>query len=454
MSKHSALLRASAAAAGVAFAATAAALDPLEFVAGWPIDAPAGAEVFDVPLTAEVYAAAESIRQVAILDANGEPQPFFRRASATPSAPTERRVVLEASPLYVGGTAAVPSVGVTTGPAGTSVTVVPGSASSPSVAGFVLDARAVDAAPVALELDWRALPQPFLLDVAVEQSTDLTSWSSVGRASVAALSIGGAEVRHARVPVRASAGGYYRITPRSSVADWYLLRATVVISEGQQPAAPPSIRLLPLVVPVKSDDLSVDNLYFDAGGSLPVESVALVFAAGDGWVRGNVAVSRSMEGPWIPVAYRELFYSLSFEGREFASEPVKLGRQEARYWRIVPDAPLRGQRLELELSFQQEQLRVAARGGAPYQLVAGTLADEAGPDATLASVWSALDAPAVTVPLATLGARRELGGAGALVAPRVFPWRTAALWAVLVAGVLVVGAMAIRLAREMQKPSS
>jgi hypothetical protein len=453
MSKRSALVRASVACVGVALAATAAALDPLEFVAGWPIEAPPDAEVFDVPLTAEVYAAAESMRQIAILDSNGEPQPFFRRVPETLGAPTERRVVLEASPLYVRGATAAPSVGVTTGPSGTSVTVVPGSSSSPAIAGFVLDARALDAAPVALELDWRELPQPFLLDVAVEQSTDLTSWRTVGRASVAALAIGDSAVRHARVPVRASSGGYYRITPRGSVADWYLLRATFLISVGPQPAAPPSIRVPPLANGVASEDPSVDTLYFDAGGSLPVQSLALVFAGNDGWVRADVAASRSMEGPWIPVAYRALFYSLSFEGREFASDPVKLGRQEARYWRVVPDAPLRGQQLELEISFQQEQLRVAARGGAPYQLVAGTLAEEAGPDPTLASVWSALDPPSVAVPLATLGARRELGGGGALVAPRVFPWRIAALWTVLVVGVLVVGAMAVRLTKEMQRPS-
>ena len=133
---------------------------------------------------------------------------------------------------------------------------------------------------------------------------------------------------------------------------------------------------------------------------------------------------------------------------------MRVGRHEARYWRVIPAAPLRGQRFELELAFQQEQLRVAARGGAPYLLVAGTLADEAGPDATLSSVWSALDQTAVTVPFATLGARRELGGSAALVAPKVFPWRAAALWTVLVVGVLVVGAMAIRLAREMQRPST
>ena len=174
------------------------------------------------------------------------------------------------------------------------------------------------------------------------------------------------------------------------------------------------------------------------------------FAAGDGWARATVAASRTLDGPWTPVAYGELFYRLSFEGREFASTPAAVGRQEARYWRVVPAAPLRGQGVELELTFPQEYLRVAVSGGAPYLLAAGTLLEEAGPDATLSSVWSALEPPADVVPFATLGARRELGGSAALVAARPFPWRTAALWSVLIAGVLVVGTMAVRLARDMR----
>ena len=115
--------------------ATAAALDPQQFVAGWPIDVTADAEVFDVPLTAEVYAAAADLEQVAVLDANGAPLSFFRRSASLPAS-TERRITLEASPLYVTGTAASPTVGVTTSVRGTSVTVTPACAriASPSVA--------------------------------------------------------------------------------------------------------------------------------------------------------------------------------------------------------------------------------------------------------------------------------------------------------------------------------
>ena len=307
MSNRSAGVRASIAAVGAALAATAAALDPLEFVAGWPIEAPADAKVFDVPLTAEVYAAANGIEQLAVLDANGEPQPFFRR-SPPPTAPTEQRVVLEASPLYAGGAGGGPSVGVTTSARGTSVTVTPGAPSSSAVTGFVLDARAVTTAPIALDLDWRALPQPFLLEVSVEQSTDLTNWRGVGRGSVAELAIGDAEVRHARVPVRAAAGGYLRVTPSSAVADWHLLRATLV-SSTTEPAAPLRVRVPPLAAGAGPEEPVPDALYFDAGGTLPVASVALGFAAGDGWARATVAASRTLDGPWTPVAYGELFYT-------------------------------------------------------------------------------------------------------------------------------------------------
>jgi hypothetical protein len=430
----------------------AAALDPLEFVTGWDVEVPADAKVFDVPLTADVYGAAEGVEQLAVLDASGEPQSFFRM-SPPREEPSEPRVVLDASPLYAGGAPGVPRVGVTTSERRTEVTVAPGGGGEAAVTAFVLDARATELVPVALELDWRGLPQPFLLEVAVEQSSDLTRWRGIGRGAVAALSIGGAEVRHARVPVRAEPGGYYRITPGGGVAEWHLLRATLV-GASPQPAPPQSARVLPLPSSDLPDDPVPDALYFDAGGTLPVAAVSIDFDGGDGWLRAEVAASRSLEGPWTTVAHGELFYELSFQGRDFASVPLRLARHEARYWRLVPALAPRARALALVLSFPQEHLRVATTSAGPYLLAAGTLAEEAGPDATLASVWSSLAPAAGEVPVAALGARRELGGAAALVPQRAFPWRTAALWSALIAGVLVVVVMAVRLAREMGRQPS
>lgn len=440
--------RAVLAATAAAASAAAWALDPLEFVAGWTIDVPESAAVFDVPLPPEVYAGIDGLEQLAVLDANGAPQAFFRVSA--PQQTAEQRVVLEASPLYADGSSGAARIGVTSDERRTSVTVTPGAAGGPTVTGFVLDARAIGFAPAALELDWRALPQPFLLDVGIEQSDDLTSWRRVGSGSVAALALGGAEVRHARVPVRARTGGYYRVTARGTVADWHLLGATLV-GAAADPAPTDSVTVAALEARAAPEDAPAGALYFDAG-ALPVQSVALAFDGGDGWLRADVAAARSLDGPWRTLAYGELFYSLSFEGQQLASRPLSVGRQELRYWRIVPHAPPRG-RIALALTVPEERLRVALTGEAPYLLAAGTLAEEAGPDATLASVWANSSLPAA-VPLAALGERRELGGAAALVPEREFPWRTAALWAALLAGVLVALAMAVRLAREMSRQPS
>jgi hypothetical protein len=423
---------------------SAAALDPQQFVAGWPLEVAADAEVFDVPLTVEMYAAASSVEQLAVLDANGLPLSFFKTTAPAPAA-TQQRVTIEASPLYADGRAALATVGVTAG--GAAVTVTQPGAAASDVTGFVLDARALDVAPTALELDWRALPQPFLLDVRVEQSTDLTDWRLVGAASVAALTVAAVEVRHTRVPVRATAGGYLRVTAGSGVADWYLLRATLV-SAASDPTPLVVARFPPLAA---APEGAPDAVFFDAGAVLPVATLALDFGAAGGWVQADVATSDSLEGPWTTVVYNELFYALDFDGQRFAS-PAHEQQRAARYWRVEPAVPGRNPGFALVLEYRQEYLRVAGRSSGPYLLAAGTLAEEAGPDAAFASVWRRMPA-AAPVPEARVGARRELGGPAVLVVPRQFPWRLAALWAALAGGVLVVAWMAVRLAREMHAES-
>ena len=144
-----------------------------------------------------------------------------------------------------------------------------------------------------------------------------------------------------------------------------------------------------------------------------MSSVTLEFTGDNGWARGSVATASSLEGPWDTVAYSPLFYEIDYQGERFASEPLEVGRREARYWRLTTAEPLARERVALRLAYPTEELRVSAAGTAPYLLAAGTLAPEAGPDATFAAVWRALPG-AGAPPRAALGALRELGGAAAL----------------------------------------
>jgi hypothetical protein len=450
-----ALARMGAAAVFAAGVAGAAPLKLEQFVAGWPLDVAADQKVFDVALTSEVYRYAATSNELAVLDAFGNTMPFYR-VSPAPVAATEQRVPLMPSPLYSMETPdGVAQLSVATADRQTNVTVTQGAGErEKEIVAFVIDARGVSATPVAFELDWRAQTEPFLLDVRIEQSRTLADWRLVGRASVAELRIGGADVLHKRVPVNASAGGYFRVTWANTLPDWYLERATLVSATVARVA--PEMATVEPLAEIRSplDAHPPPNaLYFDAGGTLPVSSVTLDFADDNGWASGSVATASSLDGPWHAVAYSPLFYEIDYQGQRFASEPLEVGRRDARYWRIATAEPLARERVALRLQYPAEQLRVSAAGTAPYLLAAGTLAPQAGPDATFAAVWSELP-PGSAPPRAALGPLRELGGVAALQVPYEFPWRVTLLWAVLGGGAFAVAWMAVRLARELKGPQS
>ena len=325
----------------LALAASAAyALQQEQFVAGWPLDLPSEEGFFDVPLTLEMYQQARRLEELAVLDLAGYPMPFYR-VSETPPTPTERRTSLTASPVYAAG-ATPAELTIATDDQRTNVTVTrPPDQPAAQIVAFILDARAIEQAPLALELQWRALPQPFLMEVRIEQSQTLTDWRPVGRASIAQLSIDDTELRHGRVPVVAAQGGYYRITASGSVVDWYLERADLVSAAAERSPTrvarfgPTAER--PTQTRGQDDAAAVRTLHFDLGGRLPVTAVTISFTAPNRWGRASLASSDSLDGPWRTHARSRLFYELDYENENLASPDVEVGRVEHRYWRAVFD---------------------------------------------------------------------------------------------------------------------
>jgi hypothetical protein len=174
-----------------------------------------------------------------------------------------------------------------------------------------------------------------------------------------------------------------------------------------------------------------------------------LFPSDNRWVDASIYSGSSIDGPWRQTGSSQLYYDVSFEGEQLTSEARRFRRVEARYWKVLchPKIPTGG--VQLRLEYPQERLRFAANGEPPYQLVGGTLSDDAGPDATFAAVMGALDPDTVKVAIARLSTRAQLGGPAALEIPTEVPWRTIYFWLALLAAVLIVGFMAVRLARDM-----
>jgi hypothetical protein len=319
--------------------------------------------------------------------------------------------------------------------------------STAEVAAFIVDARGVESSPFSMELQWRPLERPFLMKVTVEQSDDLNNWRRVGSGSIAALAIEDASLAHRKIEITGRAGGYYRVTWNRSVDDWVLDRVELITSSLTDQATFGRVDLSAL--PVVPENAPANARIFDAGGALPVTGVDLVMPDKNQWVNASVYAGSSIDGPWRQVRNWRLFYDVEFEGERLQSEPLDVGRVEARFWRVLFGKDIAPDGVELSLEYPEERLRFSANGEAPYQLVGGTLLQEAGPDPTLAAVMKALSPDASKIARVRLGQRVNLGGPEALVVPTELPWRTVYLWIALIAAAAVVGFMAIKLARDM-----
>lgn len=426
---------------------SAVAADPNEFAVGWPLQLTEGSEFYDVPLTADVYRHARSVSQMAILDANGEPMPFYR-VRPEPKPVADRVITLSVSPVYrTESGEVIAGLTVETPDQVARLAVGSDATAEARIVAFVADAGELDVPVAAVDLDWGELEQPFMTSVVISHSEDLDHWEVIGRGTAASLAIDGARVRHSRVPVRGRAGGYYRIgwsdtTPQP----WVLERLSLVVESEPDPAPAERVPLGPIDVPADTPSVAEeDTLYFDAGGLLPAGEIELAFARPNQWVHAAIFGSESLDGPWRLVVPARLYYRVELDGRQLTAPGVELRRTPVRYWKVVADRAMDREATELVLHFVTERLRFAANGSAPYQLVGGGLSTEAGPDTVLRQVWGQLENDSVGS-VAGLGAMEELGGEAAFAAP--FPWRSAFLWGALLLGALTVGWMALRLGRE------
>ena len=345
---------------------SANAVDPNEFAVGWPLELNAESEFYDISLRAEVYRHARSVDQMAVLDANGEPMPFYR-VVAEPEPAAESLVTLDVSPVYrtqggelIGGLTVEASderVDVRFG--------VPPEGRAQIVA-FVADARELGTTPFAADLRWNEIEEPFLTTVTISHSDDLAQWNVIGEGSIASLAIDDTRVRHSRIPIDGRLGGYYRIGwAGDTPAPWVLNQLDLIVSEEPDPTPVELVLLEPVLGPA---DAQEDALFFNAGGLLPVRAVELELVNRNTWTNAAIDSGDSLEGPWSLVASRRLYYRVDFQGDQVRAPVVRIASRGARFWRIRPDRSLGEDGIELRLHYPREHLRFAANGAAPYQL--------------------------------------------------------------------------------------
>ena len=452
-----------------------AAEKPIDFAYGLKIDASGTEALYDVTLPPAVYQGVtrRDLGDVRVFNGAGEVVPHAWRPRRTEKADAGATVALTLFPLKAAAGANVDALTISvrrSAGGAVSVDVKSGGAPAPAqqTVAYLIDMSAQDRALRAIELDWKA-PDGFSGKLRVDASDDLSNWRTlVSGAPLLNLEVGGQRLQQKRVEVPPQKAKYLRLA-------WAQER-----SDDGAKSAPPEITAASGELAEKFVEASREWAKFNAGkgekpgeylfdlkGQFPIDRLRLELPEPNTIVQVEVLVRDKAEQPWRSVT-RGVAYRLRQPAGEIASPDIQVGASSERWWMIRIDQ--RGGGLgsgmpALNAGWVPHQLVFAARGAAPFTLAYGNRGAQAGSlpiDSLIpgyredsgASVRAAKTSalPGVNVQAASAQAQKELGGEARL--QEQIDWKRWSLWGVLGLGVLVLGAMAWRLVKQLGTPPS
>jgi hypothetical protein len=459
-------------AGSVAFAADAD--RPSNFAYGTPLDIDGKEALYEVVLPAAVYrgVARADLGDVRVFNAKGDTVPYAWRPRRTSGPEPVTPVELTLFPLKAEAGAGVDGVSIRVhrGADGrTSIDVKSSggrAGAEKRTVGYFVDLSAFDHPLRALELDWQEVPDGYAGKLRVDASDDLGSWRTlVAQAPLVNLEMAGQRLQHRRIELPQQKAKYLRL---SWVAHDSVRPAPpeLTSARGELVEKAPEAAREWMSAESRKGEKAGDYL-FDLRGHYPLDRVRLHLPEVNTVAQVELLARSRAEQPWRPVA-RGVVYRLRRGESEITSPDMTFAVTTERQWllRVDPRGGGIGSGLpRLEAGWVPHTLVFAARGEAPFQLAYGS--HGAGPgghaietlipgynDKSGARLRAAKAGPQQTVNVASAQAleQQELGGVSQL--KERIDWKRWSLWGVLVLGVLVLGAMAWRLTRQLDAGKS
>lgn len=409
----------------------------------------------DLPLPALLAARHNDLRDLRVQNAQGQFLAYSLLQPAAEYRQAEQSHGVRWFPLQAeqAATGLPPGLRIESSSTGTLVEVQPSipSGSQPLPRqGWLLDASAIQAPLVRLSLDWDGTEgfQRF----AVESSDDLQHWQAVGDYQVARLSFAGDRIEQREIKLPALRSRYLRLLWRSpAVAPE--LKAVQLVSVEEGYVEPPLLWSEPL----PAQPLDAQSYQWQLPRALPVQALRLPLSDANSLVPVRVQGRVDTTRPWSAVA-QGVLYRLPQQGREVREEELRLPGGPLSELRVQVDARGGGFSSAPQLQYALSGLRLVflARGEGPYRLLLGNAKAVSVelPLATLMPGYSSeqlRELPKATLLLPAAQAAPEQAQSAAVASEAQADWQRLALWAVLLAGVLLLGGMAYSLLRP-RKP--
>jgi hypothetical protein len=429
---------------------TAYAQTPADFASRQPLATSGDKAFYRLELPDSVYdgAGRPDLGDLRVFNADGAPVPYAFMPQPAPIVAGTPRRSLAFFPLTVDTTANAGDVtiNVRRDAKGTAVDVRARDGTPRSgarVVAYLID-TGEDTAPLA------ALTLPMSDGVAVnarvrlDASDDLDHWRGiVADAPLLSLEYDGRRLTRDRIEFPPLRARYLRLTWLTAAAP---LLAAVQGDIGDRVVERP--RRMRKVAGTPDGD---NGFVFDLGAVLGADRMTLELPEVNTVAPVAWAVRTDARNPWHPVG-SSIVYRLRQDAGEIVNDDFASSPLFARYVRagIVPRAVVGATPPTLVAKFYPFEIVFAARGAAPFALAYGSrsVAPVALPIGTLVPGYAAGKALPDNVGDATLAASPSAVNRSALRAP--LDVKRFVLWGSLVAAALLLGYMALRLAREMR----
>lgn len=446
---------------------TLAAERPTDFAYGTALEADGTEALYEVILPAALYrgVARSDLGDVRVFNGAEEIVPYALRPRRTTSADAPAPLALTLFPLRARTGTSIEGLSISvhrsaSGATSINVTSSGGSGGEKRTVGYLVDLSAQERALRNIEFDWQAVADGFAGKLRIDASDDLASWRTlVAAAPLVSLEVAGQKLEQKRVELPRQKMKYLRLSWLPQVGG--TVPPDLVSARGELAAqfieAP---REWEKAAAGKGE--KPGEFVFDLQGHFPVDRVRLDLPEPNTVVQVELLARDRADQPWRFVV-RGVAYRLRQSGGEIASPELMLATTTDRYWLLRIDQ--RGGGVGsgapgLEAGWVPQRLVFAARGKPPFQLAYGNR--EAKPaslaistlipgykedsDAAIRSAKPAAQ-QIVNVKSAQALAQQELGGEARREA--AVDWKRWSLWAALILGVLILGAMAWRLTRQL-----
>ena len=426
----------------------------VDYAWDWPIEEEKPDDFYELELRLDVYRSVTdpSLRDIGVYDSSWHAVPRLIGPPADSKPVPESTARIAALPVLAPAGLSVGDMrlALVRSEAGTRVQIVSGTlaaaAGPATLVAYVADLGEERTDLRGIGIEWPREIEPVIARVTIEGSSDFDRWFRLGNGAIAGLRQDSASIERRRIDVANHPVRYLRLSWDSVPAGWRIDRLTAFFA----PPAPAIDRDWLSMVSTGRDPADRGYL-FDIGGSPPVDRLNLELPDGTSLVRASIYAWLPDRQVWLPV-HDGSFYRLRRDGNAVTSDAATIPAQRSSRWKVKVERGAGELQFGFQVGWRSDRLHFIAQGQGPWRLVAGNAVDLANgfpqerryADPAMRGLLEKSD----SIGHARLGARQELGGSVRLESVRTPEWRRWLLWIGLAGGVLLVGFMVLRLARQ------